>query len=155
MSWFHTVMWHFPSKSSGTWFCITPANHHHSLTRQRKKRLQQKGLVTASMAWRKRTEVGKYVPTYQEGIRIKQSLTKELLYHIINRYVALFLKIYICKLDWTQVCTPNGIRRDSETSAKQGRKWSSTLLGGKAGKKPHTSLHSHQRTALPSKIFLP
>lgn len=35
----------------------------------------------------------------KEGIKIKQSLTKELLYHIINRYVVLFLKIYRCKLN--------------------------------------------------------
>lgn len=35
----------------------------------------------------------------KDGIRVKQSLTKELLYHIINRYVVLFLKIYRCRLN--------------------------------------------------------
>lgn len=85
---------------------------------------------------------------------IKQSLTKELLYHIINRYVVLFFKYtYVNEIDLRceYPMESEGTAKPRQTRVES----EAPLFSGEEGRQEetHTSLQSHQLTALTNNIF--
>lgn len=102
-------MWlHFPSVISVTWHLHNACWSPSFLSKAEKEKLSEEGAGYKEHGMKiTHIEVGKYIPifTYWEEMKIKYSLTKEALYHIINRYALSthLLKYIYVKLDKTRV----------------------------------------------------